>query len=118
MHRSLLVVVVALIISACSSDDDPADCATSGPVISLDRVNNATSCSSNDGAIRVSVSGGKEPYSFFLNHKAVGSSAEINNLQAGSYSVLVSDANHCSTSLDNVTIVSQDFSFTTTIQPS
>jgi len=91
--------------SACSSDDDPADCTTSGPVLSLDGVNNATSCSSNDGTIRVSVSGGKEPYSFFVNNQAVGSSAEINNLQAGSYSVLVSDANHCCTSLDNVTIV-------------
>jgi len=118
MRRSLLVVVVILIFSACSSDDDPVDCATAGPVMSLDGVNNATGCSSNDGAIKVSVSGGKEPYSFFLNEMAVGSSAEINNLQAGSYSVLVRDANHCSSSLDNVTIVSQDFSFITTIQPS
>jgi len=118
MHRSLLVVVVSLMFSACSSDDDPVDCATSGPVLSLDGVNNATSCSSNDGTIRVSVSGGKEPYSFFVNNQAVGSSAEINNLQAGSYSLLVSDANHCSSSLDNITIMSQDFSFTTTIQPS
>ena len=86
--------------------------------MSLDGVNDATSCSSNDGAIRVSVSGGKEPYSFFLNDKAVGTSAEIKDLQAGSYSVLVRDANHCSSALDNITIVSQDFSFTTTIQPS
>lgn len=117
MHRTLLVVVLTLIFSACSSDDDPVDCATSGPVMSLDDVNNATNCSSNDGVIRVSVSGGKEPYSFFVNNQAVGSSAEINNLQAGSYSVLVSDANHCSSSLDNITIMSQDFSFTTTIQP-
>jgi SprB repeat len=117
MHRSLLVVVVTLIISACSSDDDPVDCATAGPVVSLDGVNNATSCASNDGAIRLSVSGGKEPYNFFLNDQAVGVSAEMNNLQAGSYSVLVTDANHCSSSLDNVTIVSQDFSFTATIQP-
>lgn len=118
MHRTLLAVVVSLILFACSSDDDPADCATSGPVMSLDGVNDATSCSSNDGAIRVSVSGGKEPYSFFLNDKAVGTSAEIKDLQAGSYSVLVRDANHCSSALDNITIVSQDFSFTTTIQPS
>ena len=118
MHRSLLVVVISLIFFACSSDDDPADCAISGPAVSLDGVNDATSCSSNDGAIRVSVRGGKEPYSFYLNDKAVGSSAEIKDLQAGSYSVLVSDANHCSSALDNITIVSQDFSFTTTIQPS
>jgi SprB repeat len=117
MHRSLLVVVLTVIFSACSSDDDPVDCATSGPVMSLDGVNDAASCSSNDGTIRVSVSGGKEPYSFFVNNQAVGNSPEINNLQAGSYSVLVSDANHCSSSLDNVTIKSQDFSFTTTIQP-
>ena len=116
MHRCLLLVIVTIIFAACSSDDDPVDCATSGPLISLDGVENATSCSSNDGMIRVSVSGGVEPYSFFVNDQAVGSSAEINNLQAGSYSVLVTDANHCSSSVDNITILSQDFSFTTTLQ--
>ena len=117
MHRCLSLVVATIIFAACSSDDDPVDCATSGPVISLDGVENATSCLSNDGIIRVSVTGGKEPYGFFVNDQAVGSSAEINNLQAGSYSVLVSDANHCSSSVDNITIMSQDFSFTTTLQP-
>jgi hypothetical protein len=117
MHRAFLVVIVILIFSACSSDDDPVDCATSGPAISLDDVQDATSCSSNDGRIRVSVSGGKEPYIFFVNNQAVGSSEEINNLQAGSYSILVRDANSCSVSLDNITILSQDFSFSTTLQP-
>jgi len=117
MHRCLLLVIATIIFAACSSDDDPVDCATSGPLISLNGVENATSCSSNDGMIRVSVSGGVEPYSFFVNDQAVGSSAEISNLQAGSYSVLVTDGNHCSSSVDNITILSQDFSFTTTLQP-
>src|SRR5688572_28254981 len=117
MRGGLLVVIVTLIFSACSSDDDPVDCATSGPVINLEGVEDATNCSTNDGVIRVAVGGGKEPYSFFANDQSVGSSGEINNLQAGSYSILVRDANSCSASLDNITILSDDFSFSTTLQP-
>ncbi len=44
MHRCSSLVVATIIFAACSSDDDPVDCATSGPVISLDGVENATSC--------------------------------------------------------------------------
>ena len=116
MQRGLFVIVIALIFNACSSEDDPVDCETSGPVINLDQVINASSCSTNDGSIRVSVSGGKEPYNFFVNDDLIGSSAQINNLQAGSYSIVVKDANNCTASIDNITILAEDFSFTTTLQ--
>jgi len=115
MRRNLLVVAIALIFSTCSSDDDPVDCEKSGPSISLDNVVNASTCNTQDGKIRVSVSGGKEPYSFFVNNQAVSSSGEITDLATGSYSILVTDANHCNAALDNISILSGDFSFTTTI---
>jgi len=116
MYRNLLAVVIALIFNACSSDDDPVDCEKSGPSISLENVVNASSCSTHDGQVQVSVTGGKEPYSFFINDQAVGANT-ITDLTAGSYSVRVTDANHCSASVDNISILASDFSFATNIQP-
>ncbi|HEX6222828.1 MAG TPA: hypothetical protein VFZ52_00360 [Chryseolinea sp.] len=117
MYRNVIVVLTAIIFLACSSDDDPVDCETSGPVINLESVTDATTCAANDGSIRVSIAGGTEPYSFFANNQAVGSAGEIKNLQAGSYSVSVRDANNCTAALGNITVLSQDFSFTTSLQP-
>lgn len=116
MRRYLLAVAAGLMLSACSSDDDPVDCEKSGPAITLERVINASSCTEHDGKIQVSVSGGKEPYNFFVNGQAVNA-AEITDLAAGGYSVMVTDGNHCSASVDNISILSEDFSFTTSIQP-
>lgn len=42
------------------------------------------------GAIDISVSGGTEPYSFIWSNGAI--TEDLNNIQAGSYSVIVSDA--------------------------
>lgn len=117
MQKGFLVVVITLFFCACSSEDDPVDCELSGPAVNLDQVIHATSCSTNDGAIHVTVTGGKEPYSFFVNDQLISSSDQITNLSAGSYSILVKDANNCSASADNVTILAEDFSFTTTLQP-
>jgi hypothetical protein len=117
IQRGLLVIVIPLLFNACSSDDDPVDCETSGPVINLDQVIHATSCNTNDGSIHVSVSGGKEPYNFFINEDLIGSSAQITSLTTGSYSVVVKDANNCTASVDNIAILAEDFSFTTTLQP-
>lgn len=109
--------MIIIIVGACSSDEDPVDCEKSGPVINLEQVTNATTCSSNDGSIHVLVTGGKEPYSFLINDQPTDGSSQISHLPAGSYSVVVKDANHCTASLDNIIILSQDFSFTTALQP-
>ena len=117
MYKISLGVAIALIFSACSSDDDPVDCEKSGPSIMINEILAASNCSTHDGLIGVTVSGGKEPYSIFVNDRAMGSVNEISDLAAGSYSVKVTDANHCSATVDNVNILSSDFSFTTDIQP-
>ena len=115
MRLRLLTILFAL-FTACSSDDEPVDCETVGPVITLDQISNATSCNTADGRIVVVVSGGVEPYNFFVNGEA-GTNASLEGLAAGTYSISLTDANNCSAVLENVTILSQDFSFTTTLQP-
>lgn len=116
MYRVFFAALV-IIISACSSDDDPVDCEKSGPIINLEQIFNASNCSTNDGGIEVAVSGGKEPYSFWVNDQLVDGSGQISNLTAGSYSVMVKDANSCMSSVDNIQISAADFSFTTTMVP-
>lgn len=117
MRKILWAGIIVSAIGACSADDAPVDCEKSGLIINLDQTTNATSCNTNDGSLQVSVSGGKEPYSFFLNDQPLETTGQIDNLTAGSYSVLVTDANNCTASVDNVTISAGDFSFTTILQP-
>ena len=116
MRGNFFLAAIAVIFFACSSDDEPVDCEQAGPTISLGQVVNASSCSTHDGKIQVSVSGGREPYNFFVNGQAV-SSDELTDLAAGGYSVMVTDANHCSATLDNISVLAEDFSFTIVIQP-
>ncbi|MDG1158119.1 MAG: M43 family zinc metalloprotease [Flavobacteriales bacterium] len=62
---------------------------------------NAPSCfGENDGSIQANVSGGTSPYSF--NWSNGGSNNQITNLIAGNYSCNISDANGCSTTLNQV----------------
>lgn len=116
MRFALWVSVIGLVV-ACSSDVDPVDCQVSGPSISLIQVADASSCSTNDGGIQVVVSGGQEPLTLYVNDQPTDGLEQINNLAAGVYSVIVRDANHCTATLDNVTILAADFSFTTSLQP-
>jgi hypothetical protein len=82
----------------------------------LNQVINASGCSTNDGGIEVAASGGKEPYTYLVNGEAVEAQGAIHNLSAGVYSVTVRDANFCSASVDNVTILAADFSFSTVLE--
>ncbi len=108
--------VVAFLFSSCGGDDvEPVNCETSGPIISLGIVTDAESCSVANGSIRVSASGGKEPYEFFLNEGAGQASGEFSNVNAGIYRISVKDGNRCEASVDNVTVKAADFTFTTNI---
>ena len=116
--RAILILSCCLaLMASCSSDDDPVDCEKNGPSINLNQVINATSCSTSDGAIEVAASGGKEPYTFLVNGQPVEGPGVIPNLPAGVYSVAVRDANLCSASVDNITILAADFSFSTILEP-
>ncbi len=50
-------------------------------------------CAGNDGSASVSPSGGTAPYNY--NWSTGGTTASINGLAAGSYSVTITDANNC-----------------------
>jgi hypothetical protein len=113
MKNSLVLLVVGTLLSSCGSDPDPVDCSVTGPIISLGVVTNATSCSITDGAISVSASGGKEPYLFSLNNLPTQADGKFSNLAAGAYTVTVTDANACSSVVENVAIKAADFKFTT-----
>lgn len=56
----------------------------------------------NTGRIRSNVSGGTAPYTYSWSTGNTG--ANINNRVAGTYSLTVTDANGCSTTLNNITI--------------
>ncbi|WMN06014.1 T9SS type A sorting domain-containing protein [Marivirga arenosa] len=59
----------------------------------------STSCpNSNDGSIKINVSGGLPPYTYLWDDNGEQTQAEAVNLKAGNYTVLVTDANECATS--------------------
>jgi gliding motility-associated-like protein len=58
---------------------------------------NVTDCAAPDGALAVSVSGGKAPYTYLWNTNETTQS--LSGLTAGTYSVLVTDNNGCSATL-------------------
>lgn len=73
----------------------PAELVTSGVVTNI-------SCNGNsDGAINYTVSGGVGPYTYLWNNSAV--TEDLSGLIAGTYDVLVTDANGC-TARDTFTI--------------
>ncbi len=56
-------------------------------------ISNITCPGGNDGSIIIEVDGGTEPYQFLWNTGATTN--QINNLEAGNYQVIVTDANGC-----------------------
>ncbi len=71
---------------------------TEPAVLSASGVAADKSCSDkNDGTIDVTVSGGKSPFTFLWSNTAT--SEDVNGLSAGTYTVTVTDANMCTTTL-------------------
>ena len=115
MLKILSLSFLSFLIFSCGDDVDPVDCEKSGPILSLGTVVDATSCSITDGSIKVSASGGKEPYEFSLNDLPGQTIGQFDNLSAGIYTALIKDANGCTASVDNVSVKASDFTFNATI---
>ncbi len=96
-RKAILPFVVAI---SCTSTTDvpPVNCSLSDLILVIDAQADPTSCSSSDGQIIVSASGGKSPYSFSLNNGSFGTSATFQNLNAGEFIVTVKDASGCEAS--------------------
>ena len=68
----------------------------SAPVLNIINTRNVTCFGLSDGAATVQVSGGNPPYSFSWNSIPAQTTATINNVPAGNYTVTVTDNNGCS----------------------
>jgi hypothetical protein len=89
-----LFIVLAV---GCTNNDinKQFDCSTSNLTIELTSTTNTTTCNAADGRLSVSARGGNQPYSFSLNGGVGQSNGDFLNLGAGSYNVIVTDANGC-----------------------
>jgi len=68
-----------------------------GPTVSINSITDITCANGSTGAISISATGGVAPYSYFWSNGEA--TANISNLAAGTYTVTVTDANGCETSL-------------------
>jgi len=59
--------------------------------------NNVSNCEVSDGSLTVNANGGTPPYIYSLNGDIFQNGNTYNDLMAGSYSVVVQDANWCTT---------------------
>ena len=59
---------------------------------------NVTCFGGNDGALNINVSGGNAPYTYNWNNNSFPNSPNLNNVPAGSYLLIVTDANGCNAS--------------------
>jgi gliding motility-associated-like protein len=79
---------------------------TEPTLLSLSIINqvNVDCFGNNTGSVDFAASGGTAPYSFAFNGGAPSLLTSYNNLTAGNYSVIVSDANNCTATLNiNIT---------------
>ena len=66
----------------------------------------SAACSSNNGSVTISASGGNAPYKYSLNSGAYQTGNTFNNLSPDTYSVTVTDAAGCSSTINGIVIVS------------
>ena len=96
MTRIICLLFIVLAVGCANNDiNKKFDCSTSDLTIELASKTNTTSCNSVNGKISVGAKGGKQPYSFSLNGGVGQTGGDFLNLGAGSYSVIVTDANEC-----------------------
>ncbi|MFN5170245.1 MAG: SprB repeat-containing protein [Cyclobacteriaceae bacterium] len=96
-----LLGMLILNSGGCSSDDTAPviDCTQSGLAVSLSSKSNPTSCTSPDGSISVTGSGGTAPYQFKLDNGPFQSNSTFSGLTAGSFQISAKDANGCESSI-------------------
>ncbi|HPS15889.1 MAG TPA: choice-of-anchor L domain-containing protein [Bacteroidales bacterium] len=70
--------------------------------VSASLVNNAT-CNASDGSATTTITGGNAPYSYSWNSSPIQTTADLQNVPTGNYSVTVTDINGC-TAISTVTI--------------
>ncbi len=69
-----------------------------GPTVTLNSYTN-TACGGATGTINVNVTGGTQPYSYSWNTSPPQTTQDLANLPSGNYTLVVTDANGCTTPL-------------------
>jgi subtilisin-like proprotein convertase family protein len=83
--------------------------------ISSNGLSSNTSCGESNGSINISVFNGTAPYSFAWSNGAT--TEDVTGLSAGQYSVVITDANNCSTTSNYVVNNSSSIGLTYTTTP-
>jgi gliding motility-associated-like protein len=83
--------------NGCSSSTIASVADSPGPILLAVSSTNATCNGYSDGTVVVSISGGTSPIEFQVNNGTSQTSPSFNALPAGSYNILVTDANGCTT---------------------
>jgi large repetitive protein len=90
--------------NGCTATDQVTLNNIAGPAISTLAVNNSSCNGSDDGSLQVTITGGTGPFLYNLNGGSSQSSAYYGSLTTGAYTIMVTDANGCSSdSVFNVT---------------
>ncbi len=84
--------------NGCIHDSTIVLNATQVPIINSNTTINPTCSNPSTGSITVNSTGGVAPISYNINGGAFGASNSFTNLTAGTYTVIVKDANNCSVS--------------------
>lgn len=93
---------------AFTIDEEASDLAISS--ISAD----PSACSESSGSLVIEAQGGNPDYQYRINAEPFQSSAEFSNLSPGEYTVVVQDANGCSS--ETTALVTSGVSFSNTVQ--
>ena len=72
--------------------------------------NNVTCYEGTNGSINLSVGGGTTPYSYQWNYGQI--TQDLNNIQAGTYEVTITDANNCTASTSKIIIEPSEITMT------
>lgn len=104
-------LILSTFLIACEPDriDPKADCASSDLAVTVTNVVGA-SCSTNDGSISVSGSGGEAPYQYSLDEDNFQEEAVFADLSVGNYTITIKDANDCTATVESTVNNSAGFS--------
>jgi hypothetical protein len=95
IFTALVWMSISLYMSCTSSDEPtPVNCENSDLLVSFTSID-PTSCSSTDGAITATATGGESPYQFAIDSQPYSSSLNFVGLGAGTYTLKVKDKNGC-----------------------
>ena len=105
LFSAIIVSNLLLVDMSCSNDDPaPPDCTTLAVLVPSANITAPSGCSTNDGKIIATTSGGVEPYEYKLGSGAYQSSGTFSNLSAGTYLISAKDSKGCEAISEKVVV--------------